>query len=99
MVNTGLCSTALIIGHDGAVWTKSLEAKITREEAQRLVNGFNDPGALFISGTNIGGRHFVIVRANSRTVIGSASKSGFVAVKTSQAVLVGVYSVAAVTIL
>jgi len=92
LVGTGAVTQAAIIGHDGNVWAASPGFSVQPAQGQALVAAFKDATAIRSSGFQIGDVRYVTIRADDRSIYGKKGSGGVITVKTSKAVLIGVYN-------
>jgi len=91
LVGTGNCKRAIIIGHDGSTWSATAGLSLKADEAKKLVNAFNDPSVALAGGTTLSGVKYMTLKADNRSLYGKKGATGFSAVKTNTAVLIGFY--------
>ena len=91
LVGTGHVTKAAILGHDGSTWATSAGFNISQAEAKALYQAFNDASGIFASGIKIEGNKYMTIKADSRSVYGKKGAGGCACVKTTQAILVGMY--------
>lgn len=91
LLGTGKVQSAAIYGHDNTPWASTPNLSGTFNPSP-LINGFTDPNELRSEGLHIGDTRYVIIKSDERSIYGRAKdSSGFVAVKTSKTVIVGMY--------
>lgn len=105
MVGTGFITKGAIFGLNGAQWCTSpgyipfcdpsllltSRFQLSGPEATALIAGFNDAGPLRANGLWLQGAKYLVLRADERSIYGKKGAGGVVAVKTGQAVLIGIY--------
>lgn len=92
LVGTGAVTQAAIIGHDGNTWATSAGFAVTPAQGQTLAAAFKDATAIRSSGFQIGDVRYVTIRADDRSIYGKKGSGGVITVKTTKAILVGVYN-------
>jgi len=88
---TKLISKAVIAGLDGTVWAKSANIEPSKEELQRVCSSFADQSQLAMDGVVMGGQKFFYLSGTEKVIRCKKGKAGLHAVKTLQAVLIGIY--------
>lgn len=97
LVGTGKVSSAAIYGHDGTLWASTPDLADSAFNPAPLISAFSDPSNLRAEGLTITDTRYVIIKSDERSVYGRAKDaSGFVAVKTGQAVVLARYEAGAV---
>ena len=91
LVGTGRCTKAAIIGHDGGQWAASAGFAVSAQEGKAIANAFNDPSQAFSTGVHLLGTRYMTIKADPRSIYGKLKGAGVSCVKTSQAILIGVY--------
>jgi len=91
LLGTGKISKAVILGHDGSQWAASEGFTVPAGEATTLVKLFTDSDAVWSHGFTLEGQKYFGIKADDRSVYGKLGTGGAVCVKTTQAVLVGLY--------
>lgn len=92
LVGTGAVTQAAIIGHDGNTWATSAGFSVTPAQGQTLAAAFKDATAIRSGGFQIGDIRYVTIRADDRSIYGKKGSGGVITVKTTKAILVGVYN-------
>jgi len=82
---------AAIHGHDGSLWATSEGFSLSTQEINEIIAAFNDPSAIQANGIHANGVKYFALTVNNRSIYGKKGADGIVAVKTKQAVLIGVY--------
>lgn len=90
LVGAGL-KQAAIFGHNGTCRAASSGFNVTVSEAAALFAAYTDPSGIRAGGLFLAGVKYFTFRADARSVYGKKGSGGVVAVKTRQAILVGVY--------
>lgn len=100
MVGTGKLTEAMILGNaDGSIWatTPGLKSSITAAEIKTLIGAFQDVTTVRSEGVHVAGKKYVVIGGgDGRSLYGKKGDEGVVAVKTKQAVLLGLYAPPAV---
>ncbi|SAM09419.1 hypothetical protein [Absidia glauca] len=91
LIGTNQVSQAAIYGLNGAVWASSAGFKMSQPEVTELIEGFSDSMKVQGTGFHVNGVKYLTLRADDRSIYGKKGSDGVCAVKTTQAVLVGVY--------
>lgn len=91
LVGTGHVKKAIIIGHDGSSWSASPGFTIKPDEAKKLVAAFADSSSSLTQGIYLAGERYLVLKADGRSIYARKGTSGFVAVKTVQAVIISLY--------
>ncbi|KAI8985266.1 profilin [Pilobolus umbonatus] len=91
LLGTGNVSKACILGAQGGVWATSEGFNLPASEIKELVDGFSNPDAVRANGIHINGVKYLTLRADDRSIYGKKNDTGVVVVKTTQAILVGLY--------
>uniref|UniRef100_A0A2P2HWY6 Profilin n=1 Tax=Hirondellea gigas TaxID=1518452 RepID=A0A2P2HWY6_9CRUS len=92
LMGSGLVEKAIIAGHDGTLWAKSENISPSQEELSKLSSSFPDQSQLAMSGVIIGGEKYFYLSGTDRVIRCKKGKSGVHAMKTTQAVLIAVFS-------
>merc|ERR1711974_286962 len=92
LVGTGAVTQAAIIGHDGNTWATSAGFAVSPANGAALANAFKDATAIRSNGFELAGTRYVTIRADDRSVYGKKGSAGVITVKTSKAILIGVYN-------
>eukprot|EP01100_Stratorugosa_tubuloviscum_P013517 TRINITY_DN67_c1_g1_i3.p1 TRINITY_DN67_c1_g1~~TRINITY_DN67_c1_g1_i3.p1 ORF type:complete len:125 (-),score=58.91 TRINITY_DN67_c1_g1_i3:98-472(-) len=82
----------VLLGHNGAVWAASAGLTLSGPEVAALTGGFNSPNSVLQSGVTLAGTKYFVIKADNRSIYGKQGNTGFCAVKTGQAVVLGFYS-------
>ncbi len=90
LVGAGL-KQAAIFGHNGTCWAASTGFNVTETEAAALCAAYTDPSGIRARGLFLEGVKYFTLRADDRSVYGKKGPGGVVAVKTLQAILIGIY--------
>eukprot|EP00050_Salpingoeca_kvevrii_P013931 m.31757 g.31757 ORF g.31757 m.31757 type:complete len:129 (+) comp5398_c1_seq1:131-517(+) len=93
LLGTGQVSRAGIYGLDGSKWASSAGFEPAQSEIVALVKGMNDPSPFYGSGVRIAGTKYTFLRSEpGRSIYARlGSDAGCVVVKTTQAIIVGLY--------
>eukprot|EP01110_Echinostelium_bisporum_P008175 TRINITY_DN2_c0_g1_i1.p1 TRINITY_DN2_c0_g1~~TRINITY_DN2_c0_g1_i1.p1 ORF type:complete len:139 (+),score=77.64 TRINITY_DN2_c0_g1_i1:38-418(+) len=91
LVGTGNIAKATIVGLDGNPWATTAGFALKAGEGAAIANLFKTPSNAFASGILAGGDKYLCIKADDRSIYGKKGASGVVCVKTTQAILVGVY--------
>jgi len=65
---------------------------VTPAQGTTLAGAFNNADAIRAGGFDLAGVHYVTLRADDRSIYGKKGAAGVITVKTSKAILVGVYN-------
>nr|ALS04924.1 profilin [Pseudodiaptomus poplesia] len=84
-------SKAAIAGKDGSIWAKSNGFNLTAEEVKKILDSYDNPSSLASSGINLEGQKYFFLSGNDEVLRGKQGKGGVHLMKTSQALLIGVY--------
>jgi len=96
LVKSGRVDKAAFIAADGAsAWANSEGFTVSPEEGKEIsaiLNG-NDPARnhMWAEGVRVSGERYVVTRAEDRSLYARKGRTGIVAVKTKQAIIVGHY--------
>lgn len=91
LIGSEKVQSASIFGHDGSTWAST--ADLSSYNAKELIDSFQDPSTIRSEGLTINGIRYVIIKSDERSIYGKSKENGgFVAVKTKQAVLLGLHS-------
>lgn len=92
--NGGKLSFAAVFGSDGSTWAQSADfPSPTVDYIKKLWSAFDDASALGDTGLKFGDTKFILVGGEPGAVIrGKKGQGGCTLKKTSQAMLVGIYS-------
>ncbi|KAJ3126674.1 hypothetical protein HK098_007267 [Nowakowskiella sp. JEL0407] len=82
---------AAIHGHDGSTWASSPGFSLKGPEIQGLLAAYTDPSGIRANGLPVGGIKYIALKCDDRSIYGKKGQGGVIAVKTKQAVLIGVY--------
>ncbi|KAG9291005.1 hypothetical protein G9A89_012877 [Geosiphon pyriformis] len=82
---------AAIYGHNETLWATSKGFSISSTEIKTILKGFDEPQGIQANGFLINGVKYFTILANSRSIYGKQLANGIVAVKTKQAVIIGMY--------
>ncbi|CAO3595596.1 unnamed protein product [Absidia cylindrospora] len=91
LVGTNQVSQAAIYGLNGAKWASSPAFELSDSEAKEAIAGFTDPSNVQASGLHIAGVKYLTLRADDRSIDVKKNAHGACLVKTTQAVLIGLY--------
>jgi profilin len=91
LIGTGKVVKAAIIGHDGNTWATSTGFAVSPQEGAILAAGFADASAIRGDGIHLNGQKYFTLRADERSIYGKQGNGGVSIVKTTQAILIGVY--------
>jgi profilin len=80
-----------ILGLDGSTWAASAGFTISAAEGKALADNFKNPAQAQANGVVAAGTKYLTVKADSSSIYGKKGTGGIVTVKTTQAVVVGVY--------
>eukprot|EP01100_Stratorugosa_tubuloviscum_P014955 TRINITY_DN82_c1_g1_i1.p1 TRINITY_DN82_c1_g1~~TRINITY_DN82_c1_g1_i1.p1 ORF type:complete len:125 (-),score=46.80 TRINITY_DN82_c1_g1_i1:199-573(-) len=83
---------AALFGHDGSIWAISNEFNIPNIEIAALIAAFENLGATRATGVFISKIRYFVILANERSIYGKQGNTGFCAVKTNKAVVLGLYT-------
>jgi len=92
LVGTGNIDKAVIIGLDGTVWASSAGFSIPANELKVIIDSFDDksdPKKVISEGVKVNGEKYMTIDSDSDSLKTKKGKEGLVAVKTSQAILIG----------
>eukprot|EP01111_Echinosteliopsis_oligospora_P017393 TRINITY_DN750_c0_g1_i1.p1 TRINITY_DN750_c0_g1~~TRINITY_DN750_c0_g1_i1.p1 ORF type:complete len:125 (-),score=28.22 TRINITY_DN750_c0_g1_i1:69-443(-) len=90
LVGAGFAGAA-IIGLDGGSWaSKNLNLK--PGEGQKIANLFKNPANAYAEGITVNGIKYLCVKSDDRSIYGKKAATGVNCVKTSKAVLIGIYA-------
>jgi len=92
LVGSKCVSQAAIFGLNAAKWAASPNFNVNPEEVKKLVAAFKDPSGIRAEGIHLSGTKYLTLRADDRSIYGKKGACGCVCVKTSKAVLIGVYN-------
>jgi profilin len=92
LVGTGHITQGAIYGHDGNHWAISPGFTIKAPEVTAIIAGFKDISPLRANGLFINGEKYLVLRGDDRSIYAKKGTSGAVVVKTTQAVLLGLYN-------
>ena len=76
---------------DGSTWATSAGFSVSASEGAALANNFKNPASAQSTGLTAAGTKYLTLKADDRSIYGKKGAAGIITVKTSQAVLVGVY--------
>jgi profilin len=82
---------AAVFGPDGGVWAKSANLNLSTQEAVTTAQLFNNPGQAQAAGIQVDGVKYLVIKADARSLYGKKGTGGVVLVKTTQAVVLGIY--------
>ncbi|KAL0483908.1 profilin [Acrasis kona] len=91
LVGTQQFSQGAIVGLQGGVWAASKGFDVSHAEILALANGFKNPDTVRTNSPLVDGKKYMVVKADERSIYGKLGKGGFCAVKTNQAIVIGVY--------
>ncbi|KIY65778.1 profilin [Cylindrobasidium torrendii FP15055 ss-10] len=92
LVGSGKIKHAAILGLQGGVWATSPGFTIEQAEQTAILGSFSNPASVQESGIRTAGAKYFTLQANERSVYGKKGGDGIILVKTTQAVLVAVYT-------
>ncbi|XP_045472138.1 profilin [Harmonia axyridis] len=84
-------SKAAIAGHDGNVWARSEGFDVSKEELQKIVQGFDNQDILTSNGVTLAGNRYIYLSGTDRVIRAKLGKFGVHCMKTTQAVVVSLY--------
>ncbi|CAO3690231.1 unnamed protein product [Umbelopsis ramanniana] len=91
LIGSGQITQAGIYGIQGGQWAASPSFNVTASELQFINQGFGDPAVLQANGLRVNGVKYLFLRSDDRSIYGKKGNDGVVIVKTTQAVLIGLY--------
>lgn len=91
LVGTKNFTQGAIVGQAGGVWAATPGFNVSQNEINALANGFRDPNTVRTNSPYVAGQKYMVVKADERSIYGKLGKGGFCAVKTNQAIIIGVY--------
>ncbi|KAL0487562.1 profilin [Acrasis kona] len=91
LVGTGNFTQGAIVGIQGGVWAATPGFTVGNNEILTLANGFKNPDSVRTNAPMVAGNKYMVVKADDRSIYGKLGKGGFCAVKTNQAIVIGVY--------
>jgi len=91
LVGSGQLIKAAIHGHNSSKWATSVGLEIKTDEMNKIIAGFKDPTGLRANGIFIAGSKYFALRADDRSIYGKLGSGGCICVKTTKAVLIGIY--------
>ncbi|KAI8066547.1 profilin [Gongronella butleri] len=91
LIGTNQVSQAAIYGLDGTKWASSPGFELAANEVTELLNGFSNSDAIQATGIHLSGVKYLTLRADDRSIYAKKGADGACAVKTGQAILIGVY--------
>jgi len=91
LVGSGHLKQAAIFGHDGGQWATSSGFTVNATEVKTLVGSYKDPTNIRANGLHLAGTKYFVLKADDRSIYGKKGSAGCITVKTSKAVLVGIY--------
>ncbi|MGD3112296.1 profilin [Streptomyces sp. YGL11-2] len=91
MVGSGKISQGAILGQEGAIWAASPGLSISAGEQASIRKAFEDTEGTLALGLKIGGQKYFTLQANGRSIYLKKQSDGAIVVKTTQAILIGLY--------
>ncbi|KYQ96924.1 profilin I [Tieghemostelium lacteum] len=91
LVGAGLAQAMIIDNKAGGTWATSAGFALKPNEATKIVQNFADPSKFTAEGTVLGGKKYMTLKADNRSVYAKLGAGGAVLVKTGQAILIGLY--------
>ncbi|KAJ8654944.1 hypothetical protein O0I10_009340 [Lichtheimia ornata] len=91
LCGTGQVSQAAIYGTNGAQWAASPGFQLSAPEVQEIISGYANPADLPAKGIHINGVKYFVIKSDDRSIYGKKNADGVCIVKTTQAILVGLY--------
>ncbi|KAL6053572.1 profilin, required for normal timing of actin polymerization in response to thermal stress [Balamuthia mandrillaris] len=91
LVGTGAVTKGAIFGLDGSQWAVSPGFQPSAAEVKALIAGFSDNNSVRTNGLTVAGTKYLTIRADDRSIYGKKGATGVTCVKTTKAVLVGLY--------
>ncbi|CAG8596059.1 3258_t:CDS:2 [Acaulospora colombiana] len=91
LIATGKISKAAIYGHNGSLWATSQGFSLSPEEVSSLVEAFNNAEKIQANGIFCNGQKYFALSHDESNIHGKKGQEGVVAVKTTQALIVGLY--------
>ncbi|CAO3663572.1 unnamed protein product [Umbelopsis vinacea] len=91
LIGSGQITQAGIYGLQGGQWAASSGFSVTPAELQTIQQGFGDAAVLQANGVRVNGIKYMFLRSDDRSIYGKKGNDGVVIVKTTQAILIGVY--------
>jgi profilin len=93
LVGTGNIDKAVICDVTGAtIWAGSPGFNISEAERKTIAEAFSNPSNVLANGVHIGGEKYLTLDANDDSLKAKKGKEGIVAMKTTQALLIGHHS-------
>jgi len=91
LVGSGALKQAAIFGHDGGSWATSPGFPVKPDEIKTLFNAYKDASNIRANGIYLAGAKYFALKADERSIYGKKGSAGVITVKTTKAILVGVY--------
>ncbi|KAI9190425.1 profilin, required for normal timing of actin polymerization in response to thermal stress [Blastocladiella emersonii ATCC 22665] len=91
LVGTKKITKGAIFGHDKSTWAISPDFEVQSPELDALLQAFKDPTGIRANGLRMGGQKYIALKCDDRSIYGKLGSGGIVAVKTNQALLIGLY--------
>ncbi|KAL0075207.1 profilin [Phycomyces blakesleeanus] len=91
LVGTGKVTKGAIYGTNGSLWASSPGFQLAANEIQEIIAGFSNPEPIRASGIHVDGVKYFSLRADERSIYGKKNNNGVCIVKTTQAILIGLY--------
>ncbi|KAN0025754.1 hypothetical protein ACTFIU_005417 [Dictyostelium citrinum] len=89
LLGSGLIHAA-ILGIDGSIWAKSSGIDLKQSECSGIAQGYKNK-SFVETGFVVGGKKYMVLKSDDRSVYSKLSTCGAVAVKTKTAILIGIY--------
>jgi len=92
LLATGKISHAAIYGHNGSLWATSPGFSLSPEEVASLVEAFGNADKIQANGIFCNGHKYFALSHDDTNIHGKKGQEGVIAVKTGQALIVGLYA-------
>jgi len=92
LIGSGFMHSAMIVGLDGTFWAwNGPEIPSDTAEVVHLLKAIDDPSVAQSKGVTIFGKKYMCIRAEPGLVYGKLGAAGLCAVKSTQAITIGIY--------
>ncbi|ORZ37596.1 profilin-2 [Catenaria anguillulae PL171] len=91
LVGTKKIVKGAIFGHDKSTWATSPDFAVQPTELEALLQAFRDPSGIRANGLRIANQKYIALKCDDRSIYAKLGSGGLVAVKTKQALLIGLY--------
>ncbi|KAI9221742.1 profilin [Blastocladiella britannica] len=91
LCGTGKVTKGAIFGLDKSTWAVTPGLEVQATELDALLQAFKDPSGIRANGLRLAGQKHIALKCDDRSIYAKLGTGGLVAVKTNQAIVIGLY--------